>query len=136
MIRANVHTTDEVHDVDFDAAPWFEHASYEDVCALLRGNCEGEAVDDLVFWFQYRHPEIAALLAHSDDEDLGTLRHVAGGLSTLEERALGVLLSEDHSDFECSVNRADVLRWLAAHHPEWDAHSCVPARHKGRWVAA
>lgn len=135
MIRANVHTADDAHDVDFDASTWFEQASYEDVCALLRGNCEGEAADDLVFWFQHRHPQIAALLARVDEEDLGALRGDHGfGRVTLEERALGMILSEVEPDFECSVNRGDALRWLEVNRPRWDARPCAPVRHKGRWV--
>lgn len=133
MIRANVHTADDTLDVDFNAQPWFEQASYDEVCALLRGNCEGEAADDLVFWFQHRNPEIAALIDFVNQTAEATESH---GHYRPEERALNAYLFEAHADFECSVNRSDVLRWLAVHRPEWDSLACAPAQHKGRRVPA
>jgi hypothetical protein len=99
MIRAECRTADD-RSIEFDATPWFEEADDQTI-GLLAGH-------------DWRSPWVAdGLESHPGYGKLRDLLQYA--------RALGERESEEDptwSAYECSVNAADALAWLAENRPE------------------
>jgi hypothetical protein len=96
-VLAEGHSDDWMHEVAFDATPWFEQASEEELRALheigYRGDCAADAV---LLFFEERIEEVAAMLEYCRKSQ------------TRGREGVG---------FECEVDEDDALRWLAARRP-------------------
>lgn len=88
MISAEIHSDDFKFRVDFDATPWFEQATHEQIAALIRCNWRGDyAADDVATFFENVNPKIENLLDYCRRSDFG---------------------------FEVSVDAEEALKWLLA----------------------
>jgi hypothetical protein len=95
MIRAECRTADD-RSVEFDATPWFEQADDETIALLAR--------------HEWRSPWVAdALESHPGYGELHGLLQYARELAERESEE-----DPSWSAYECSVNAADALAWLAA----------------------
>jgi hypothetical protein len=95
-VKAEVHTDNRVHEVDFDAADWFAQASDEEVRKLSGCGWGGDyPADEVALFYGDSHPEVTQLFAY--------LEKVQG-----TRRACG---------FECHVDEASALAWLKENRP-------------------
>ena len=88
MISAEIHSDDFRFKVDFDATPWFEQATSEQIIALIKCDWRGDyAADDVATFFEDVNSKIANLLDYCrrGEGDFG---------------------------FEVSVNGEEALNWL------------------------
>ena len=91
-IHAEVHSDDYRHQVDFDALPWFEQATDEEIVALAACGWGGDyEADEVALFFEDKNPAIAVLLDHCR--------------------------AADECGFECHVDEADALAWVRKHRP-------------------
>jgi hypothetical protein len=91
MIKAEARSDDGAFNIEFDAEPWFEGASHDEVDALIRCVHEG------TFGGDYPADRIAYELAESDPELAAMLDHC--------ER-------KEDCGFEVYVNQLDVVMWM------------------------
>lgn len=90
-IRARVRSDDYRYECEFDAAPWFEQASEEEIQELADCGWGGDyGADAVALYFEDNNPEIAKLMEYC--------RSTQDSYS-----ALG---------FECYVNREAAMEWL------------------------
>ena len=96
MIRARVHPDDHAIEVPFDATPWFEQASDEEIMELVGCDWGGDYPADRVAMHMAdeAHPEVAAVFRYV--EIAQNVRDVG---------------------FECYVEEADAVAWLRQHRP-------------------
>lgn len=96
-VMATGHSDDWAHEVTFDATAWFEQASDQELRALheigYRGDCAADAV---LLFFEDGIPEVAGLLEYCRRSQ------------TRGREGVG---------FECEVDEAEALRWLAVRRP-------------------
>lgn len=109
-VRAEVHTDDHVHEVDFDAAGWFAAATDDQIDDLREIDWGGDYAADLVAeLFDGTHPGVTELFRY---------------LSVIQG-------SEKACGFECHVNGGDAEAWVRANRPalaaKWDAEEEGPA---------
>lgn len=92
MIQAEVHSDDHVYGVDFNATPWFDQASDEEIESLLNCDFGGDyPADEVARHFDGQNQEITILLDYCRRKD-----------------GIG---------FECHVDVDDVGKWLAENRP-------------------
>lgn len=106
-IRAEAHSDDRIQEVNFDATPWFEKATAEEIQDLSDCHWGGD----------YPADNIAILLAERNKE--------LGDLFKYLELIQGKKSKKDECGFECHINEEDAKKWLAANRPEitildWD----------------
>ena len=95
-ITAEAHSDDRVFEVPFDALPWFQQASDEEVIKLARCGWGGDYPADHVAEFMVDHvPALAEMFGYI--ERLARKRRDTG--------------------FECHVNKKEALAWLKANKP-------------------
>src|SRR2546421_10930454 len=74
MIAARIHTDDGHHKVHFDATPWFEHATIEEINGLRRieygGNYEADSVAEFVADNDI-NLEVKEVLEYCNRQDIG-----------------------------------------------------------------
>jgi hypothetical protein len=93
-IRAEMHSDDHVHEVEFDAEDYFKEAADEDLHNLIGINFRGDyASDKVAEFFEESIPEIKECLEYC--------RHSNGNIG-----------------FECRVNKEDAMRWLWKNRPK------------------
>jgi len=90
MIRAEAHSDDFKHTAKFDATPWFEQVTVEEIIELAECGWGGDQPADQVAQFF--------------DGETG----YEGVTSMFENKDGG---------FECHVHEADVFAWLASNRP-------------------
>lgn len=91
-VRAECHTDDYAFEYDFDAAPWFEQATDEQIIALANCGWGGD----------YPADDVARFVS-DDDDRLGLLFRYT---------------QTANRGFECHVNDGDAGRWLTEHRPQ------------------
>ncbi len=94
-VRAEVHTDDHAFEYDFDAAPWFEQATIEQIIALANCGWGGDYPADVVAHWMADYDERLQLL-----------------FSYLE-----IAAKTEAVGFECHIDDGDAGRWLAEHRP-------------------
>lgn len=100
MIRAEAHSDDRVHEVNFDATPYFQQAKSEEIAALAACDWGGDYPADAVAQFCAEHePKLAQLFSYL-------------------ESIANVPSKKDESGFECHVTSEDALAWLKTNRPE------------------
>jgi len=111
MIRAEVHPDDHAREIHFDATPWFEAASVEEIIELSASKAtyipdewRGNATD---VWGQDLAGDAVAVFMTDHDEDVK-------GVFTYIEWARG---SNNYMGFECYVHADDARKWLEAERP-------------------
>lgn len=97
-IAAECHTDDRVYEVNFDARPWFEQASEEEILDLARCGWGGN----------YPSDQVAIDSAEWSDEVSEMFRYIYRKNS----KGLG-----DTIGFECHVESKDAYKWLEANRP-------------------
>lgn len=104
MIRAETHSDDFVFEVAFDAIPFFEQASVEQIVELAKCEWRGDYPADAVAQHVQNLPgyeDVAIVLDY-----------------TTRKREMG---------FEVSVDANDAMRWLRANRPETFDAVCAGA---------
>lgn len=97
MIRAECHSDDFVYDANFDATPWFEQASTDEIIALARVGWGGDReADEVARFFKTANVDVLAMFDY---------------LEKISDRY-------DSCGFECRVNEADALAWVIANRPD------------------
>jgi len=109
-ILAEAHTDDHAFGAQFDAAPYFEKASDEDLIRLAEIDWRGDYPAD---W-------IAEYMAQYSDE----LKAMFAYLHTPE-----IQRKKDAVGFEVSVNYRDALIWIREHRPHLLKHPAI-----SRWI--
>jgi hypothetical protein len=103
MIRAEVHSDDGACRANFDATPFFERASLDDLVGLRFIGWAGNYRSDAVALFMLeRDAQVGRVFAHVLHKP-----HTDGG---------------DPLGFECAVCERDVVRWVHAQRPLWLRH--------------
>lgn len=88
-IRAEVHSDDHAHVASFNALPWFEQASDDEIQELAGIDWGGDYAADAVAEFcEDTSDDVAAVFKHKGNQG-----------------------------FECNVCEADAFRWLQKHRP-------------------
>jgi hypothetical protein len=111
IISAEVHSDDHLHEVTFNALPWFEAATDEEIFALYQIGWGGEAEADAVaLALESSVPDIAALYQYT-------------------------LTTKDFKNpvgYECDVESDDAMAWLQTNRPELYAR-IQEAERNGSW---
>ena len=98
VIAAEAHSDDRVVEAEFDAEPWFEQASEEDVLQLARCGWKHDYPADAVAHFVAdRESNVADLFKYLN-------------LVAYQKNAPG---------FECSVDRDEALAWIGKNRSQW-----------------
>jgi hypothetical protein len=104
-IPAEVYSDDHVLETSFDAAPWFEQASEAEILQLADDGWGSDySADAIARW----------MTSHN--------AHVGWFLSAWMSCSLII-------GFECRVDQAAALKWLAAHRPALAARLVDPPAH-------
>jgi len=91
MIRAEVHSDDYAATAKFDATPWFEKATAEEIEQLAKCDYGGDyAADAVAEWSARLFDEVAEVFRYDELARVG---------------------------FECHVNHDDAEAWIAANRP-------------------
>jgi len=91
-IKAEVHTDDHTHEVNFDAEKWFDQASDIELRQLKECGFGGDYPADAVArWFEDENLEIHELMVYSRVNNIG---------------------------YECHVDKTDALAWLKKNRPQ------------------
>lgn len=107
-VPATCHSDDYLHEVQFDAAPWFEQAGDEDILALAATGWGGD----------YPADEVARFMEDRDDD-------VAALFGYLARRP--TLANGDTVGFECHVEAEAALGWLQERRPGLFTQVCALA---------
>ena len=95
-ITAECHSDDYLYQVEFDAKPWFEKATPEEIANLIECNWRGDyPADDVALYMKQFVPKLQVLL----------------------EYVTAVGMYRDMG-FEVSVNEDEALIWLKKNRPE------------------
>jgi hypothetical protein len=86
-----------VHEVWFDAEPWFRKATVNEIYALAKCGWANDFAAD----------EVARFMA-KDSEDISRMFQYLGSIAHLRSK-------KDASGFECSVDMNDALNWLVTY---------------------
>jgi hypothetical protein len=100
MIRAEVQTDDDRFSASFDATPFFERASLDELLALRDSDWGGHQAADAV----------ALFMLEKDAEVADLFRYLALDPVSGDGFPVG---------FECYVCEADVARWVKVNRPGW-----------------
>jgi hypothetical protein len=100
MIRAEVQTDDDQFSASFDATPFFERATLEQLVALRDCDWGGDEPADAV----------ALFMLERDDAVADLFRYLA--LDPVADDGFPV-------GFECYVSASDVARWVQKNRPGW-----------------
>ena len=101
-VRAECHSDDRVFEVEFDAAPWFNQASDQEIFDLAECGWGGDYPSDAVAMDMAKHLDsIAALFVYLDNHNRSPRKHIG---------------------FECHVEREDAMNWLRANRPSLLIH--------------
>ena len=91
-IPAEVHSDDFVYETSFDALPWFEQASDDEIVELAECEWGGDyPADDVARHFEDSDTDVAAVFNYAARTDNG---------------------------FECHVEEEPAIKWLKANKPE------------------
>jgi hypothetical protein len=96
MINAALKTDNGVHEVTFDATPWFEQADVEALRDLAKCDFGGDYPADDVAWWVGDHDEtVREVLDYCQEEDEGFEVHIdkEQALAWLKEHREGLALS-------------------------------------------
>ena len=98
-VSAKVHSDDYVFDIAFDATPWFEQASDEEILVLAKCDFGGDYPADAVAdFFENSNPEVT---------DMFDYIHAHNKSDVVE-----------HIGFECYVDEDEAMAWLVENKPE------------------
>jgi hypothetical protein len=90
MIKAECHSDDRAVEVSFDATPWFEQASQEDIESLKECGWGGDyPADDVAIFMAEHNGEIQDMFKYIE------FRHKI-----------------EHIGFECHVDSEDAEKWI------------------------
>ena len=98
MIKAECHSDDYAVEVSFDATPWFESASREELLELARCEYGGDYPADYLaadMAADYSHEGVTEMFAH-----LAVMSH-----------------GREFVGYECHVDPEDAEKWLARNRP-------------------
>lgn len=96
-IPAECHSDDHSHEVDFDALPWFEQASDDEIVALAAIDWGGDQeADEVAIFCQDHNNELNALFNYLD--------------KIKNKRS-----HKDMCGFECHVEEVPAMEWLRTH---------------------
>lgn len=99
VVHAKAHTDDYVHEVEFDAAPWFAKATDNDILILADEGFEFDTKSDEVALFcKERDPKLKTMFDYLD-----TIRDVPS--------------KKDVNGFGCVVDQIQALSWVEKHRP-------------------
>lgn len=96
-IPADAHSDDSVMEVSFDALPWFEQASDDEIVALAKVDWGGDQEADQV-----------AIFCQDHNNDLNAMFNYIDKLKNLKSH-------KDMCGFECHVEEGPVMEWLRTH---------------------
>lgn len=103
-VPAEAHSDDQQISARFDAAPWFEQASDEEIVALALENFEPSyEADDVALFFEETNVQVAKLFSY------------------LHEDPHPRLANGDPCGFECEVELEAAMAWLEQERPHLDA---------------
>jgi hypothetical protein len=97
-VSARTHSDDYIFDIPFDATPWFEQASDEDILELAHCEFGGDSPSDAV----------ALFFEDSNDDISGMMNYV---------HAHNKSETVEHIGFECYVDEAEAMAWLDENRP-------------------
>jgi len=98
MVQAECHSDDRVIEVDFDATPWFVHASHKELIELARCGFGGDyPADEVAIWMSEEKDDIAEMFTYIRLVNKKRIKNMIG--------------------FECYVNRDQALEWIAKNIP-------------------
>lgn len=96
MIPSYCHSDDRRITVDFDATPWFEQSTDDQITDLAGCNfCCDYPADEVAIWMSDRNPQVAKMFLYI--EAATTKRHSEG--------------------FECHVDEKSATAWVKTHRP-------------------
>lgn len=105
-IKAEVHSDDHNIEVEFDAVPWFQQATDDEILDLAGCGWGGDYPADAVARF------------FSDSNSVGdALNQDIAGLFDYLEIIKNDPFKEDQSGFECHVDEASAMKWLETNRP-------------------
>lgn len=95
VIPAEVHSDDQIVQVEFDAESWFAHASDDQIKSLAYINFGGgEPADVVAEHLEHQNAEIAALFSY-----------------------LAIKAGKNDIGFECYVDPTYAMAWIEEHRP-------------------
>jgi hypothetical protein len=100
-VKATVHSDDREATATFDAAPWFEQATEDDILNLAREEYKYEATSDRVAEFMAAR--------------LGEVKEVMDYVGERNTRLKAD--GKEEEGFGCAVTEDDVLEWVEANRP-------------------
>lgn len=110
VIDAETHSDDREFEIRFDAAPWFEQASDEEIIALAEIDWRGdEAADVIALFMEDRDERIADMFQYLRSTSVRNRRNPPG--------------------FEVSIHVKLAVRWIAKNRPHLLGHPAIE-----RWV--
>lgn len=110
MIKAECHSDDYVACATFDATPWFEQASDEEIRALAECDWGGDQpADGVAVFIQDKDPKVGRLFDYLSFEPK---------------------MGHEPVGFECHVDVADARRWLDANRPALAAEIFGDGEHR------
>lgn len=98
IISAEAHSDDHVIEVAFDATPWFEQASDDEIIELRRIEFGGNLAADRVAEFFRENPKVNRLFNYLALEPT-------------------MSFTGDTVGFECHIDPAGAEAWIAKHRP-------------------
>jgi len=110
VIDAETHTDDYEFEIKFDAAPWFEQASDQEIIDLAEIDFRGDEAADVV-----------ALFMEDRDERIADMFHYL--------RSPSVRGRKNAPGFEVSVHVKLAIRWINKNRPHLMTHPAIE-----RWV--
>lgn len=98
-VKAEVHTDDRAHEIEFDAEPYLAQATDGNIQALIDCGWGGDyPADEVVIFFTGKNQEIDSMF-----EYLHSIRDLRS--------------KRDAGGFECRVDEGSALAWLAKNRP-------------------
>jgi hypothetical protein len=97
QIPAECHSDDHAIETQFDAPPWFNQATDEQIIRLAACG----------WGFDYPADEIAVFVGETNE----SVRHMFSYLELVRHK-------KDHPGFECSINASAAMAWIVEQRPE------------------
>lgn len=98
-ISAECHSDDRIYEVSFDATPWFEQATDEEIIELAYCGWGGDYAADIV-----------ATDLPGDNKELAALFSYLAVIASIPHK-------RDEKGFEVHVNETEAMVWLDVHRP-------------------